>query len=68
MENRLKMGVDKCKDMLSDGMMGRNIGGPGLLDFGEEVEIGGTGIGDTEEGDVLSRRTMEGGWQCFEGG
>ena len=31
----------------------------GFIDFGEEVESGGAGIGDMEEGDVLGGKTME---------
>ena len=49
MNNRLEMGVDKCRDMLSGGVIGQSNGAPrvvGFMDFGEEVEIGGVSIGD----------------------
>ena len=39
------------------------MGRPGLcffMDFGEEVESKGAGIGNMEEGDVLGGETMEG--------
>ena len=57
------MAVNKCRDMLSDGVMGRNNGTTridGLMDFREEVENGGVGMRDMKEGDILGGRTIEG--------
>ena len=43
-------------------MVGGDIGAArivGFMDFGEEVECGGAGIRDMEEGDVLDGNAME---------
>ena len=52
MNNRLEMGVNKCRHILSNGVMGRNNGGTRsvvFLDFGEEVENRGAGIEDMKD-------------------
>ena len=64
------MAVNKCRDMLSDGVMGRNNGTTridGLMDFREEVENGGVGMRDMKEGDILGGRTIEGASILKEG-
>jgi hypothetical protein len=46
----------KSGDMFFKGVIARNNGATrvvGFIDFEEEVENWGTGIGDMEEGDVL---------------
>ena len=50
------MGVNKCRDMLGDRVMGTDnaaAGIVGFMDFGEDVKIGGAGIGNVQEGDAL---------------
>ena len=52
------------RDTFADKMMGSNneaVRIVGCMDFRDEVESGGIGIGNMEEGDVLGRETMERG-------
>ena len=55
MDIRLEMGINKCRDMLSRGMVERNNGVMrivGFMRFGEEVESSGAKIRGMEEGDI----------------
>ena len=52
----MEVGVNKSRNPLSNRVMGRDNGAArviGFLDFRDEVDGGGVGIGDMEEGDVL---------------
>ena len=55
------MGVDKCRDPLTGGVLERNNGTTrilGFMDF-KEVESGCARIRDMEEGAILISKTME---------
>ena len=59
----MEVEVEKSRKPLSDRVMGSSNGAArviGFIDFREEVEGGGAGIGDIEERDVLQGETMEG--------
>ena len=65
------MGVEKCRDMLVDVVMGRNNGAArviGFVDFREEIEGGGARIRDMKERDVKGGEILcgtNGGNRCL---
>ena len=54
LNNRLEMGIDKCEDTPTGGVVGKDNGVTRIvrfMDFGKMVESGGARIRDMEEGE-----------------